>query len=60
MQPAHMEENLAVFDWELTAAEMESLSGMPQCNVTRGNPYVEGDPNGGARHGNVVGITAHC
>ena len=60
MQPAHMEENLDVFDWELTAAEIERLSSMPQCNVTRGNPYVAGDPNGGARHGNVVGITAHC
>ena len=58
---AHMQENLDVFSgWELTAAEMERLSSMPQCNVTRGQPYMDGDSNGGARHGNVVGITKHC
>jgi len=56
----HMNENLGIFDFQLSSSDMEQLSSMPQCNVQRGNPYAEGDPNGGEKHGNVVCLTAHC
>merc|ERR1712139_445362 len=59
MNVEHMKENLDIFDWELLEEDMKQLSLMPQCHVTRGEPYADGDPNG-ERHGNVVGITAHC
>jgi len=55
----HMEENLAVFDFQLSSSDMDKLNGMPQCKTQRGNPYAEGDPNGGPRH-DVVTLTAHC
>jgi len=56
----HMNENLGIFDFQLSSSDMDQLSGMPQCNVQRGNPYAEGDPNGGEKHGNVVCLTSHC
>merc|ERR1719265_2822219 len=56
----HMNENLDIFDFQLSSSDMDKLSSMPQCNVQRGNPYAEGDPNGGQKHGNVVCLTAHC
>jgi len=60
MKQEHMEENLDVFDWQLADEDMQTLSTMPQCNTQRGNPYMKGDPNGGPRHGNVIGMTEHC
>jgi len=56
----HMNENLDIFDFQLSSSDMDKLSSMPQCNVQRGNPYAEGDPSGGQKHGNVVCLTAHC
>merc|ERR1719335_1164920 len=56
----HMHENLGIFDFQLSSSDMDKLSSMPQCNVQRGNPYAEGDPNGGKKHGNVVCLTSHC
>lgn len=60
MDKNHMEENLDLFDWELSDDDMETLSNYPQCHVQRGNPYMDGDPNGGQHHGNVIGMTQHC
>jgi len=59
-QLSHMKENLDLFDWELSSNDMKKLSSMPQCSTQRGCPYAEGDPNGGARHCNVIGLTEHC
>jgi len=59
-QLSHMKENLDLFDWELSSDDMKKLSSMPQCSTQRGCPYAEGDPNGGARHCNVIGLTEHC
>jgi len=60
IQQSHMTENLDVFDWSLADEDMNTLSNMPQCHTQRGNPYMDGDPNGGSRHGNVMGLTQHC
>lgn len=60
MDPAHMKENLDVFDgWSLTDDDMQKLSSMPQCNQTRGNPYMVGDPER-KNHDNMIGPTDHC
>jgi len=59
MRVAHMKENLAVFSWALTDAEMHALSNLPQCNVTRGDPFMKGDPEARG-HVNMIGPTLHC
>ena len=56
---SHMRENLDVFDWMLEQADMDRLSAMPQCTTVRGNPFMDGDPNGGS-HSNMTGPTLHC
>lgn len=55
----HMKENLNVFNWTLSSEDMKALSSMPQCNITRGNPYMKGDPS---FHGgdNMIGPTPNC
>merc|ERR1712217_586794 len=60
MKPDHMKENLDVFSWELPSDDMAKLSSFPQCHTQRGLPYAKGDPNGGAHHDHVIGITEHC
>ena len=59
MDPAHMEENLDVFSWALSDNVMHALSHMPQCNITRGKPFMEGDPESHS-HTNMIGPTLHC
>ncbi len=62
LDPEHMRENLDVFDWELSEADMRRLSTMPQCNVTRGDPFMIGDPEDANRsiYVNMIGPTPHC
>ena len=62
LDPEHMRENLGVFDWELSEADMRRLSTMPQCNVTRGDPFMIGDPEDANRsiYVNMIGPTHHC
>lgn len=59
MNVEHMKENLDVWNWQLSAEDMERLSSMPQCNTTRGNAFMEGDP-AGLGHDNMIGPTLHC
>lgn len=59
MNPAHMEENLDVFDWQLSHEDMAKLSNMPQCNTIRGDPFMPGDPESHG-HENMIGPTATC
>ena len=65
---SHMAENLAVFDWQLSAADMRTLSSMPQCAADRGNPYAKdcdavrkaAGEDGIAKYDNETGPTATC
>ena len=65
---SHMAENLDVFDWQLSAADMHTLSSMPQCAADRGNPYAKdcdavrkaAGEDGIAKYDNETGPTATC
>lgn len=59
LNPVHMAENMDVFNWTLADDDMRKLSALPQCNATRGNPFMDGDPEQKG-HGNMIGPTAHC
>lgn len=59
MNPAHMQENIDVFDWELSEQDMVALGSMTQCTTVRGNPYMPGDHEYPS-HGNVIGPTPNC
>ena len=59
----HMRENLAVFNWSLTESDMTMLSSMQQCNGTRGDPFMNGDPEGQPAmddYVNMIGPMEHC
>ena len=43
MNTHHMAENLDIFSWSLSDAEMEVIGSMEQCNITRGDPFMDGD-----------------
>jgi len=61
MVKAHMAENLDVFNWELSKSDMVALSMMPQCNTTRGDPFMIGDPEDPQRqYDHMIGPTMHC
>lgn len=59
LDPAHMAENLGVFNWSLAEEDMQRLSSMAQCNTTRGNPFMPGDPEYDG-HENMIGPTPNC
>jgi 2,5-diketo-D-gluconate reductase A len=59
MDPAHMQENIDVFNIKLSDDDMQRLSNMPQCTTLRGNAFMEGDP-AGLGHDNMIGPTLHC
>ena len=41
MNTHHMAENLDIFSWSLSDAEMEVIGSMQQCNTTRGDPFMD-------------------
>ena len=53
---------LRVDDWGLSDADMDRPSTMPQCNATRGDPFMYGDPEDANRsiYVNLIGPTRHC
>ena len=63
-----MKENLDVFDWQLSDADMRTLSSMPQCSAMRGNRYAQNCDavrkaaglDGIAKYSNETGPTATC
>lgn len=59
MNPAHMKENLDVFEWHLSDEDMSKLSSMPQCTTIRGDPFMPGDPEYHG-HENMIGPTKTC
>jgi diketogulonate reductase-like aldo/keto reductase len=68
MDKTHMQENLDVFAWKLSDADMKMLNSMPQCTtpggpqhhtLTSGTPFMKGDPEA-LGHTNMIGPTEHC
>jgi len=62
MDPAHMKENLDVFNWDVALSEedMTALGSMRQCNGTRGNPFDPADPEFGTTYEHMIGPMLHC
>ena len=60
MVPAHMKENLDVFNWTLEDADMQRLSSMPQCHQMNGNPFLDPSCPTFFREVNMTGPTKYC
>jgi len=60
MVPAHMKENLDVFNWTLEDADMQRLSSMPQCHQMNGNPFLDPSCPTFSDEVNMTGPTKYC
>jgi len=60
MVPAHMKENLDVFNWSLEDADMQRLSAMSQCHQMNGNPFLDPSCPTFSMEGNMTGPTKYC
>lgn len=69
INPTHIKDNMDVFDWTLSNADMQTLSSMPQCHTPPGNlshtltagcPFMKDDSKEYPGHCNMIGPTVTC